>query len=73
MHRSGTPADNERPKGQWNEAEIRFEGAILVFSVNGKPANQAIVQDARPCHIDLFAQGTDARYRNIRIISLGDK
>ena len=72
-HRSGTPADNERPKGQWNEAEIRFEGAVLVFSVNGKPASQAIVQDPRPCHIDLFAQGTDARYRNIRIISLGGK
>ncbi len=61
-------AEAERPAGQWNEIEIRYEGAKLTFDLNGTVVNQAVLEQYWPCHIALFAQGSDVRFRNIRII-----
>ena len=61
-------AEAERPAGQWNEIEIRDEGAKLAFELNGTVVNQVGLEQYWPCHIALFAQGSDIRFRNIRII-----
>jgi hypothetical protein len=61
-------AEPERPAGQWNEMEIRYEGSKLTFGLNGTVVNQAVLEQHWPCHIALLAQGSDVRLRNIRII-----
>jgi hypothetical protein len=61
-------AETERPAGQWNEMEIRYEGSKLTFGLNGTVVNQAVLEQHWPCHIALLAQGSDVRFRNIRII-----
>jgi Domain of Unknown Function (DUF1080)/Ricin-type beta-trefoil lectin domain-like len=61
-------AEAERPAGHWNEVEIRYEGAKLTFGLNGAVVNQAVLEQYWQCHIALFAQGSDVRFRNIRII-----
>jgi len=61
-------AEAERPTGQWNEVEIRYEGPKLTFGLNGAVVNQATLEQYWPCHIALLAQGSDVRFRNLRII-----
>jgi hypothetical protein len=58
----------ERPAGQWNEVEIRYEGSNLTFGLNGAAVNQATLEQYWPCHIALLAQGSDIRFRNLRMI-----
>ncbi len=61
-------AEAERPAGQWNQIEIRYEGSKLTFSLNGTVVNQVGLEQYWPCHIALLAQGSDVRFRNLRII-----
>jgi hypothetical protein len=61
-------AEAERPAGQWNEIEIRYEGPRLTFGLNGTVVNQAVLEQYWPCHIALLAQGSEVRFRNLRII-----
>jgi hypothetical protein len=61
-------AEAERPTGQWNEIEIRYEGPKLTFGLNGTVVNHASLEQHWPCHIALLAQGSDVRFRNLRII-----
>ena len=61
-------AEAERPQGQWNELEIRYEGSKLTFGLNGTVVNQVSLEQYWPCHIALLAQGSDVRFRNLRII-----
>jgi hypothetical protein len=63
-------AESERPAGQWNEIEIRYEGAKLTFGLNGTVVNQAVLEQYWPCHIALLAQQSDVRFRNLRIIPM---
>jgi hypothetical protein len=58
----------ERPAGQWNEIEIRYEGTKLTFGLNGTVVNQVGLEQYWPCHIALLAQQSDVRFRNLRII-----
>jgi hypothetical protein len=61
-------AEAERPAGQWNEVEIRYEGSKLTFGLNGTVVNQVGLEQYWPCHIALLAQQSDVRLRNLRII-----
>jgi hypothetical protein len=61
-------AEAERPAGQWNEIEIRYEGPKLTFGLNGTVVNQVGLEQYWPCHIALLAQQSDVRFRNLRII-----
>jgi hypothetical protein len=61
-------AEAERPAGQWNEIEIRYEGPKLTFGLNGTVVNQVGLEQYWPCHIALLAQQSDIRFRNLRII-----
>ena len=61
-------AEVERPAGQWNEVEIRYEGSKLTFGLNGTVVNQVGLEQHWPCHIALLAQQSDVRFRNLRII-----
>ena len=58
----------ERPAGQWNEIEIRYEGPKLTFGLNGTVINQATLEQHWPCHVALLAQRSDVRFRNLQII-----
>jgi len=60
--------DAERPRGEWNVAEIRYEGANLTFLLNGRFVNQAQIVDPRPLRISLVAQGSEVRFRNLRLV-----
>jgi hypothetical protein len=60
-------AEAERPAGQWNEIQIHYEGSKLTFDLNGTVVNEANLEQYWPCHIALLAQGSDVRFRNIRI------
>jgi hypothetical protein len=61
-------AEAERPAGQWNEVEIRFEGPKLTFGLNGTVVNEVGLEQYWPSHIALLAQRSDIRFRNLRII-----
>jgi len=63
---------SERPPGQWNVAEIRYEGTNLTFHLNGMVVNQAQVVDPRPLRINLVAQGSEIRFRNLSLVKLGN-
>jgi hypothetical protein len=73
QHHVPSRGRTERPVGNWNELEIRFDGPDLVFSLNGVKVNQVVVTNPRPVHVELIAQGSDVRFRNLRIIPLGGK
>jgi hypothetical protein len=62
-------AEAERPAGQWNEIEIRYEGPKLTLGLNGAVVNQVGLEQYWPCHIALLAQQSDVRFRNLRIIT----
>jgi len=61
-------AEAERPAGQWNEVEIRYDGPKLTFGLNGTVVNQVALEQYWPCNVALLAQGSDVRFRNLRII-----
>ena len=63
---------SERPPGQWNVAEIRYEGTNLTFHLNGMVVNQATVVEPRPLRIGLVAQGSEIRFRNLSLVKLGN-
>ncbi len=60
--------DAERPRGEWNEAEIRYKEAILTFLLNGRIVNQAQIMDPRPLRISLLAQGSAVRFRKLSLV-----
>ena len=62
-------AEVERPVGQWNEVEIRYEGPKLTFSLNDTVVNQVVLEQYWPCHIALLAKQSDIRFRNLRIVA----
>jgi hypothetical protein len=54
-----------RPGGEGNEAELRREGRVLRFLLNGREVNGVDADRAIVCHPGLQAHGTDIRYRNM--------
>ena len=63
-------ADNARPPGEWNDVEIRCEGRVIQFWLNGRQVNQVEANRAILLHPGFQSLETDIRIRNIRIASV---
>jgi len=63
-------ADATRPANEWNEVEIRCEGRVIQFFLNGREVNRVEGNRAITCHPGFHCDATDIRIRNIRIIPL---
>lgn len=58
----------EKPAGEWNQYEIVAKGPVVTLTLNGQVVNQATGCDPRPGRICLTAEGSEIRFRNIRLI-----
>jgi hypothetical protein len=56
--------DNEKPVGEWNEAEIVSDGRQMKIYINGKLANECLSVSSRG-HIALQSEGGPIEFRNI--------
>lgn len=61
--------DNEKPVGEWNEAEIVSDGRQMQIYINGKLANECLSISSRG-HIALQSEGGPIEFRNIYLQEL---
>jgi serine/threonine protein kinase len=62
--------DAERPPGRWNKVVIRCEGFCITYELNGREVNRADSDQPISGWIGIMNQGTDVRFRNIKIKAL---
>jgi serine/threonine protein kinase len=63
-------SDAARPLGEWNDVEIRCEGRVIQFLLNGRQVNQVEANRAILLHPGFQSWETDIHIRNIRIATL---
>jgi Domain of Unknown Function (DUF1080) len=63
-------ADSARPLGEWNDVEVRCEGRVLQFLLNGRQVNRVEANRAILCHPGFQSWDTDICIRNIRLVPL---
>lgn len=59
--------DMERPAGEWNQYEIRADGATVTLTINGREVNRATGCDVAPGKIVLTAEGNPIEFRNLQL------
>jgi hypothetical protein len=59
--------DATRPADHWNDVEIRCEGRMILFFLNGLKVNEVQANRAIVCHPGFQVDGADIRIRDIRI------
>jgi Protein kinase domain/Domain of Unknown Function (DUF1080) len=62
----------ERPAGEWNEIAIQVDGRSVKCFLNRSITHDLPAASAPPFHIAIWAQGTEIRYRNIRMLPAGE-
>src|SRR5262249_20378586 len=62
--------DAERPVGEWNALEVRYERSRVTVVLNGKEVNSADASTPISGWVCLMNQGTDIRFRNIEVKEL---
>jgi hypothetical protein len=63
----GRKAVAVREVGEWNRVEIRNEGRLLRFILNGVEVNQAELNCTPSCNVGFGSFETEIRFRDIRI------
>jgi len=62
--------DAEKPKGEWNVAEIIVQNGELIHLMNGIVVNKGSYPSSTEGRILLQSEGAEIFYRNIRLIQL---
>jgi len=61
---------SEKPKGEWNQYEIRLDGGDLTLTVNGTLQNKATNVEEVAGYIGLQSEGVPIEFRNIVLTPL---
>jgi hypothetical protein len=65
------PVENRNhPAGQWNHYRVESRDGMIILSVNGREVNRGYHANPRKGYICLEAEGSEAHFRNIRIMEL---
>lgn len=66
-----TPSENRvHPAGQWNHYRLEVRDGVVTLAVNGEVVNWAYHATPRKGYICLESEGSEIRFRNIRIREL---
>lgn len=64
---------NEKPVGEWNQAEIVCDGDQITIHINGELQNQATGASVTAGHIALQSEGLNVEFRNIVLTPLAEQ
>lgn len=62
-------ASNEKPAGEWNEADITVENGVITVYINGELQNKG-TNKVKSGHIGLQSEGKAVQFRNVKLTKI---